>query len=812
MAEDGANTDPADAQPSKKHKKGKRHRAATSNENDTTEQEAPPSSSTAKKKKKKEQAVAAESEPEVLVEATQQQEAPAPSPPPTASDAAPAPSQDVPEEDTTSITKKRKGKGKRSEKAPPEEPEPMQTQVESVPATQPEQSADQTLEEPAEPPAREATPPPTAAAPAATSESPVVTHTPRPKSKVAIAYERKRKRLEAAAAAASQTPAGNTTGDASLEMDMPNEEDEYDNAAITETAASAATPKSAKRKKRRLPDVAPAAETSSPATGSTRKKRRLPDLNATPLRAASLSDSEMEAHSDAAPQTSTRAPARTPRTPKQKSGTGSAKRARSEPAYAAAPQPGTTAVARKRPSYTYAPDPAPATPPSTGTFTQPECEIIDNYLANFAAINGLDNKQLIARIWGDLSVVPDQSKQARESFWKDLYELFPHRKRLAIYNHVRRRYHNFSVQGAKWTEEQDQELNRLVMERGKKWTLIGREMGRLPDDCRDRWRNYVKCGGFRREKEWTEEEEEKLREVVMECKEELAKHRADGTPAQDVEVNWTMVSEKMGGWRSRIQCRYKWSKMLEWEQRGGTEGWKAGKRKSMFRRGSTAADGDENGTEEGHKKRRRKSTTRATQGKGRRSRHSAISAEVVESETEEVPPAQEVDTTPVDPALLAADAAAAAPSASTTVLDDPAFTPLAAKQMKTGDVIWLLRAILSFRPPTPGDIPWSAIAAQAPHRHWTPAGLERAFGKIVKKGIPKKERDGLGVVEGVERLLGELAELPEEVRGEKYVPPAGGDEHLRQSVRYAMDQIKEREETEKLARVLLSQVQEAYGN
>ena len=147
-------------------------------------------------------------------------------------------------------------------------------------------------------------------------------------------------------------------------------------------------------------------------------------------------------------------------------------------------------------------------------------------------------------------------------------------------------------------------------------------------------------------------------------------------------------------------------------------------------------------------------------------------------------------------------------------------------QMKTGDKIWLLESILSHAPASPADIPWETIESTSPHASWAATGLARAFGKIVKRGIGKREREGLGVVEGVERLLGELGELPQNVREERWTGngeggggdngegrvDAEGEEHLRDAVQLAMEQIKEREETEKLARVLLSQVQEAYGN
>lgn len=667
------------------------------------------------------------------------------------------------------------------------------------------------------------------------TSSPNIKHTPKPKSKVAIAYERKRKRLEAAAAAASPAVAHVTGDDDGMELDIPPEEDDD-----APDLPARETPKSTKRRKRRLPDLNTPSSSiyayeggwfnSDDERGGDYIGQRDADGNTTGF-------SHTPQH---------RSIARKPKTP------------RSSLIAPATPQPGTTASSRKRASYTYAPDPVPDTPPSTGTFTLPECTTIDNYLQGFATANSLTEKQLIARIWGDTSVVPTQTKLERESFWKELYELFPHRKRLAIYNHVRRRYHNFDVQGAKWGDVHDAELARMVEEQGKKWTFIGRAMGRLPDDCRDRWRNYVKCGQGRREKEWTEEEEAQLRSVVAEVRESLRKAAEDRGEAigGEGEPNWTVVSEKMGGWRSRIQCRYKWSKLLEL--------------------GSQSIDGAE--------RRPRIKTPRK-----RGPRKSTMAKE------ETHPPEDDV---PIDPALAAefstmatappitdasttsafkrprikkfttfkttklpkskskkVDEAAAIPGAYE---DSDTITPLASQQMLTGDKIWLLESILEYNPTAPGAIPWDELSGRSGHSHWTARGLERAFGRIVKKGISRREREGLGVVEGVQRLLGELSELPESVRRERWSSPSlveeeeedeegasikgkgkskakgrgkkskntgtqsqgdeadeaeeGDEAHLRDAVKMALDHIKEREETEKLARVLLSSVQEAYGN
>ncbi|RPB21423.1 hypothetical protein L211DRAFT_433053 [Terfezia boudieri ATCC MYA-4762] len=604
--------------------------------------------------------------------------------------------------------------------------EPASGDPESVPATQPEDVS-----------AREATPrPPPPPISTHMDSSPAMIHTPKPKSKVAIAYERKRKRLEAAAAASSPTHAQTTAdGGDGMDLDVPNEEDE-DVLTSTPTLARE-TPKTNKRKKRRMPDL----NTPFRPTGDEHASRHSDDE--AEGEGGAIGSNNFEPSPSHTPGKKAARKAKTPKTPKTP-----------KPISTATPQPGTTALSRKRASYTYAPDPIPANPPSTGTFTQPECSTIDDYLQNFARQNQLSEKQLISRIWGDTSVVPTQTKAERESFWKDLYELFPHRKRLAIYNHVRRRYHNFDVQGAKWDEEQDAALAKMVEEMGKKWTNIGRSMGRLPDDCRDRWRNYVKCGQGRREKEWTEEEEAKLREVVGQVREALrqaAEARSESLEAE-VEPNWTVVSERMGGWRSRIQCRYKWSKMLEWE----------GKARLPDEEGGEGAEG-ENGVRRVKTPRKRalkKST--ATQG--------GAEAQVPAEDEVPIDPALADHTAPVAPmghnSLSISSSSAPAPplvfstakktrgakktfAASTSKVkskaagaaatrmatdmptaadadDSDTTTPLASLQMLTGDRIWLLESILTYNPETPGSIPWEELARKAPHKQWTAKGLERA--------------------------------------------------------------------------------------
>lgn len=142
------------------------------------------------------------------------------------------------------------------------------------------------------------------------------------------------------------------------------------------------------------------------------------------------------------------------------------------------------------------------------------------------------------------------NERKKDNFWDEVSTALPHRTRASVYKHVRRVYHTYEQRG-KWTAEEDNELRHFVEEFGMSWKTIGVHIGRMPEDCRDRWRNYVKCGQNRGQNKWSLEEENKLLQVVNEIKQ--------FDPSAD--INWTVVSEKIGGVRSRIQCRYKWNKI-----------------------------------------------------------------------------------------------------------------------------------------------------------------------------------------------------------------------------------------------------------
>ncbi|CAI4057904.1 hypothetical protein SKDZ_04G2540 [Saccharomyces kudriavzevii ZP591] len=213
-------------------------------------------------------------------------------------------------------------------------------------------------------------------------------------------------------------------------------------------------------------------------------------------------------------------------------------------------------------------------------FSPNEENALDQFIEKYMQIRNLDRRQMCERIWSTDGVI-------RDGFWANISKVLSYRTRSSIYKHIRRKYHIFEQRG-KWTPEEDQELARLCMEKEGHWTEVGKFLGRMPEDCRDRWRNYMKCGSKRGSKRWSKEEEELLTTVVNEMIEEAHSYQrmkeieaadkddeynqmytrgpkgkkiSDNPTFKDM-INWTVVSERMSGTRSRIQCRYKWNKLV----------------------------------------------------------------------------------------------------------------------------------------------------------------------------------------------------------------------------------------------------------
>lgn len=177
-------------------------------------------------------------------------------------------------------------------------------------------------------------------------------------------------------------------------------------------------------------------------------------------------------------------------------------------------------------------------------FSSEEMRALAFFIDGYGYLFKMDRKAMCNRIW--------TSERKKDSFWEYLTKVVPYRSRASTYKHVRRQYHPFEVRG-KWTKQDDDHLKQLAITKLNNWKEIGGLMGRMPEDCRDRWRNYIKCGDQRMENKWSVEEENELKQIISDMQRKLN----GGT------INWTLVSEAMKGTRSRIQCRYKWNKLVK---------------------------------------------------------------------------------------------------------------------------------------------------------------------------------------------------------------------------------------------------------
>lgn len=154
--------------------------------------------------------------------------------------------------------------------------------------------------------------------------------------------------------------------------------------------------------------------------------------------------------------------------------------------------------------------------------------------------------------------------------WNSIFAEVPDRYRQKVINTCRKRFHNF-VARAKWTPEQDQELRDLIEKHSRpnqmNWSVIAGLINRHPEDVRDRYRNYLVCGEAQRKDAWTEEEEQRLTQFIIEAMTQIDEMRRlqpsrELLKKTDEElIDWQYISECMGRTRSRLQCITKWRSM-----------------------------------------------------------------------------------------------------------------------------------------------------------------------------------------------------------------------------------------------------------
>ncbi|TQS34785.1 hypothetical protein Golomagni_04820 [Golovinomyces magnicellulatus] len=199
----------------------------------------------------------------------------------------------------------------------------------------------------------------------------------------------------------------------------------------------------------------------------------------------------------------------------------------------------------------------PVSKANENRLSRDDIEQISRAIISFRDQEGMEQSTVNEIIQKDAKKSEDSRK-----LWKFMSDSLPNLPKQKVINVCRRKFHNYEARGS-WTADQDEELSALHEKYPGKWKTIGEIMSRFPEDCRDRWRNYLVCGDRMRKVRWEFEEEEKLRLVVKEYLDNY--HRQYGaTEADDLQlIDWQTISKMLGHTRSRLQCSLKWRAIRE---------------------------------------------------------------------------------------------------------------------------------------------------------------------------------------------------------------------------------------------------------
>ena len=339
-----------------------------------------------------------------------------------------------------------------------------------------------------------------------------------------------------------------------------------------------------------------------------------------------------------------------------------------------------------------------------GPYTAAEAEKLDRFRHAYCEANNMSVEQFNNHIQSSMRGNPTATE-----IFNECHEILPYRPRMSVQKYCRRHFHNF--QRGTWYAEDDEMLKLAVAEKGNNWKAISEMVGRMADDCRDRYRNYVHNSENRNREQWTNEEVQSFCSAIMYCmqamKDErrqtrIEKYGEDGSDTdsgsdQELDdmklVNWQIVSDRMGGMRSRLQCIFKWSQLKRKQQ------------KDLLRKYRDASAFEE-----------RKSTTK---NPWRRKR---------------------------------------------------ALEKVA--NMKIGDQHALLQAIVDSRATTEGNIPWKSIGDEDFRSMWNSTDKKEAWSKM-KKHVAGA--DSMDYREVANEIISRILTIAKDDLGDRWDPEVHGD-------------------------------------
>jgi hypothetical protein len=186
-----------------------------------------------------------------------------------------------------------------------------------------------------------------------------------------------------------------------------------------------------------------------------------------------------------------------------------------------------------------------------GPFSKAEQNLVDEALSHVLQEEGINfnfsNSEKILSL---------SRQELPKNFWARVAQYLPSRRIESIYDHTRRRLSLKNYKG-KWTNEDLENLKKLVDCYGCQWTKIGSTLNRLPGACYDKWRDALKSGEKRNKGKWYQEEKCKLIQLIT----RQIGHDSSQEEKEVETIQWTIVAEKIRT-RSYLQCRNEWARFF----------------------------------------------------------------------------------------------------------------------------------------------------------------------------------------------------------------------------------------------------------
>ncbi|WVW85069.1 hypothetical protein I302_107105 [Kwoniella bestiolae CBS 10118] len=187
-----------------------------------------------------------------------------------------------------------------------------------------------------------------------------------------------------------------------------------------------------------------------------------------------------------------------------------------------------------------------------GKLTEDEKISLRKTLDTYKKVHKLDENQLIDTIMATTTTFPT-GRDGWQTFWLDLAAACPGRPGRYVLKMVQRMYNPWGHKGH-FTPEEDAMLIQAYDLHPNQWGKIAELVERTYHDCRDRYTKELQHRHTRKTGEWTEEEEKKLVQCIKKMNRSLGRDEmeSDGIP-------WELVVKEMGGTRTVVQCRKKWT-------------------------------------------------------------------------------------------------------------------------------------------------------------------------------------------------------------------------------------------------------------